>query len=129
VQIYETILHTTENEVTTTLLKTEGYLKDNRLLPAGFPARNPPADIAPKGAALEDEDFLPRKDTINYLIDLSGHPGPYHIQVELLYQSIGYRWAENLREYSTIESELFFSYYDRADLTPIVLATTHATVE
>ncbi|MDF1596036.1 MAG: hypothetical protein P1T08_08065 [Acidimicrobiia bacterium] len=34
VQIYETILLTTDREVTTTLLRGATYLKDNRLLPA-----------------------------------------------------------------------------------------------
>ncbi|MBN2045382.1 MAG: hypothetical protein JW757_10210 [Anaerolineales bacterium] len=129
VQIYEAILHNTDNQVTTTLLRAAGYLKDNRLLPAGFPVNDPPPDIAPKGAALEDEDFVARKDTINYLIDLNGHPGPYQIQAELLYQTIGYRWAENLRQYGTTESVQFFQYYDQADLTPILLAATRAVFQ
>ena len=42
VQIYEAIMQNTEEEVTTTLLLAAGYVKDNRLLPSGFPVDNPP---------------------------------------------------------------------------------------
>jgi hypothetical protein len=129
VQIYEAIMHNTENEVTTTLLRAAGYLKDNRLLPAGFPVDDPPEDIAPRGTVEQDEDFLPRTDMINYVLDTNGHPGPYTIEVELLYQSIGYRWAENLRKYSTPERDQFFHYFDAADRTPILVGVTRFTGE
>ncbi len=70
VQIYETIMHTTENEVTTTLLLAAGYLKDNRLLPSGFPLDDPPVDIAPYGAVTEDPDFVGGHDTVRYIIEV-----------------------------------------------------------
>ncbi|MBN2045381.1 MAG: hypothetical protein JW757_10205 [Anaerolineales bacterium] len=121
VQIYEAIMHNTENEVTTTLLRAAGYLKDNRLLPQGFPLENPPADIAPYGAVTEDDNFIGGGDTIQYVVDVSQYTGPFTLRCELLYQTIAYRWAENLREYGTPESDQFFQYFDSADRAPVVL--------
>ena len=123
VQIYEAIMGNTEGEVTTTLLRAAEYLKDNRVLPAGFPA-DPPADIAVYGAALDDTNFVAGSDTVTYIIEVGEAPGPYTLHFELLYQTIAYRWAENLRGYGTAQTEEFFSYYDDADLTPVVLGTT-----
>ena len=48
---------------------------------------------------------------------------------DLLYQTIGYRWAENLREYGTLESDQFFGYYDQSDRTPIILGSVETVVE
>ena len=36
VQIYEGIIVNSDGQVTTTLLRAASYIKDNRLLPAGF---------------------------------------------------------------------------------------------
>jgi hypothetical protein len=124
VQIYEGIMQTTEMEVTTTLLRAASYVKDNRLLPSGFPLENPPADIAPYGAVTEDSDFVGGRDTVRYVVDVSGFEGPFILNFELLYQTVGYRWAENLRDYRTIESNKFFGFYDESDRTPVVLGVT-----
>ncbi len=119
VQIYEPIMHTTQNEVTTTLLLASGYLKDNRLMPAGFALENADEAISPKGLAVEDENFLGGRDTITYSMDVSDSSGPYTINIQMLYQSIGYRWAENLRPYNAELTQDFFGYYDQADNLPI----------
>lgn len=123
VQIYEDIMHTTNGEVTTTLLLASGYLKDNRLLPAGFDPDTANPDILPHGDALQDPDFTAGQDTVRYVLDLSEIEGPLTIHAELLYQSIGYRWAENLRAYQTDEALSFFSMFDAADKTPVVVGT------
>jgi hypothetical protein len=124
VQIYESIMHNSEGEVTTTLLRAAGYLKDNRLLPSGFPLDSAPEDIMPYGAVLEDPDFLGGRDEIHYVIDVSQHIGPFTINFQLLYQSIAFRWAENLRPYNTMYSDSFFQMYDQADKTPVEMGYT-----
>ncbi|MEJ2756886.1 MAG: hypothetical protein P8046_00260 [Anaerolineales bacterium] len=121
VQIYEAIMHNTENEVTTTLLKASGYLKDNRMLPAGFSLAAVDPAIAPYGQVKEDENFVGGRDTIHYAVDVSQYAGPFTINFELYYQSIGYRWAENLRGYTNEQSQQFFALYDTADKTPILI--------
>lgn len=129
VQIYEPIMGNTEGEVTTTLLRGSGYLKDNRMLPSGFDKSTAEADIAVYGSALEDEDFGGGNDQILYVVDVGDAEGPYSLRAELLYQSIGYRWAENLRQYDAPEPARFIRYYDQIDNQPIIVATTETEVK
>jgi hypothetical protein len=48
--------------------------------------------------------------------------------VELLYQSIGYRWAENLREFQGDRIEQFLRFYQAVPNTPVVLAAVSEVV-
>jgi hypothetical protein len=110
VQIYEPILVDAAGRVTTGLLYGVAYIKDNRLLPAGFDKQSVSEDIAVRGTALGDEDFLAGGDRIRYRLALDSR-GPLTVTAELLYQSIGYRWAENLAGYSTTETDRFVGFY------------------
>ena len=113
VQIYESIIGGADGEVTTGLLNGVRYLKDNRVLPRGFDKRTAEPDIAVHGAALDDPDFVGAGDSVKYSVDLAGASGPFVIEVELLYQPIGYRWANNLKAYDqAAEPRRFTSYYD-----------------
>jgi hypothetical protein len=127
VQIYETILQDTENRVTTTLIEAALYRKDNRLLPSGFEKDAPYEDIAVRGAAREDENFLGGGDRIEYIAYLGEARGPFNLTVELLYQSIGYRWAENLRQHEGPEIARFLHYYEAIPNFPVII--TSASVE
>ena len=118
VQIYEAILEDTEGQVTTRLLRALGYRKDNRLLPAGFEKSAPYEDIAVRGDAFVDEDFVDGSDRITYRVDLGGATGPYTVEVELVYQSIGHRWAENLRNEAGDLAARFLRFYDEVPNTP-----------
>jgi hypothetical protein len=129
VQIYESIMGNTEDAVTTTLLRGARYLKDNRLLPSGFDKAAVDADIAVYGAALEDEDFAGGGDRLQYALDLGDAQGPLTVTAELLYQSIGYRWAENLRAYDAPEPARFAGYYDMVSNQPVVIASVTAEVK
>jgi hypothetical protein len=122
VQIYETVLGNTDGDVTTTLLRAAGYLKDNRLLPAGFVLDGVDPAIAAYGAASADENFIGGSDVIRYVLDLSEFEGPFIFRVELLYQSIGYRWAENLGGHGTALTDSFMAFYASADNIPVVVA-------
>jgi hypothetical protein len=128
VQIYESIMGDTEGSVTTTLLRGAEYLKDNRLLPAGFDKNAAGPEIAVHGAALEDEDFGGGGDAIRYVVDVGEANGPFTIKAELLYQSIGYRWADNLRGFEGQEVERFSGYYDRVVNEPVEVASDSAEI-
>jgi hypothetical protein len=123
VQIYEAIMSNTENEVTTTLLRAAGYPKDNRLLPAGFSKENPSADVAVHGGAADDSDFTGGGDQVQYMIDLSGGQGPFTIHVELLYQAIAYRWAQNLADTPSEEAGFFLDSYAAVPNAPLLVAS------
>lgn len=122
VQIYEAIMGNTEGEVTTTLLRAASYLKDNRLLPAGFVRGNHVVDVAVHGAAAYDADFVGGGDQVQYRIDLSGAQGPFVIHAELLYQAISYRWAQNLAEHPSEAVEFFLDAYAAVPNTPLLVA-------
>jgi hypothetical protein len=124
VEIYESILGDTNGGVTTGLLNASQYLKDNRLLPKGFDKATAEPDIAVHGAAADDPDFTGGSDRVRYSIDLNGASGPFKVDVELLYQPIGFRWAQNLKGYTqAFEPKRFTEYYDAmAGGTTAVLA-------
>ncbi len=57
-QIYESVMATPAGMPTTGLLQAVGYLKDNRLLPPGFDKTTAVPDIAVRGAAVSDANFV-----------------------------------------------------------------------
>jgi hypothetical protein len=127
VQIYEAIMHNTDGELTTILLRGAGYSKDNRLLPAGFDKATAPPVIAVAGEAVQDDTFAAGGDTIRYQVPLGSAQGPFTLQVELLYQTIGFRWADNLRAYDSVETSRFIRYYESIPNLPLTAARAEAT--
>ncbi len=49
---------------------------------------------------------------VRYAVPLGGAAGPFTVDVELQYQPIGFRWANNLKRYDAAEPRRFTSYYD-----------------
>ena len=88
------------------------YLKDNRLLPRGFEKASADRDIAVVGGAAQDADFTGGTDRVRYSVDVAGTDGPLQVDVELRFQSIGFRWADNLKKYDAAEPRRFVTYYD-----------------
>jgi hypothetical protein len=127
VQIYESIMGNTEGQPTTTLLAGATYLKDNRLLPAGFDKTAVQPDIAVYGGAADDADFGTGRDTTRFAIALDSAPGPFTVTAELLYQSVGYRWADSMRQYDAPEPARFLAYYEQIPNRAVVIAS--ATIE
>jgi hypothetical protein len=130
VQIYETIMVDRRDAVTTGLLHGVRYIKDNRLLPRGFDKSTADADVAVQGAAAADADFVAAGDRVRYRIEVpASSPTPLRVEAELLYQSIGYRWAENLRGYDTAETQRFERYFaENAAGSAMPLANATVTV-
>lgn len=60
---------------------------------------------------------------------LAGAQGAFTIQVELLYQSTGYRWAENLRLNDSEESQRFLRYYEQVPNQPLLVAEERMEVD
>jgi hypothetical protein len=129
VQIYEPIMRDTEGNITYTSLRAAGYLKDNRLLPAGFDKAGAGAEIAVAGQALTDSNFVGGGDTIVYHVTTADRPRPYTVTARLLYQGVSYRVTQDLRRDSTPEIMRFAAYYDAAEKSPTVLATAQVVVE
>jgi len=129
VQIYEAIMADVDGAVTTTLLRGAVYLKDNRLLPAGFEKESVSEDIAVQGGAQDDLDFVGGHDQIQYLVNIGDATGPFTVTAELVYQSIGYRWAANLRQYDALEPQRFTSYYENVPNLPVSIASATTLID
>ncbi len=131
VQIYEPIMTDHAGRVTTGLLYGARYVKDNRLLPDGFDKDTAPADVAVFGEARADDDFSAGGDRIRYRFDTGSSRPPFTVRAKLLYQTIGYRWAANLKNYTeAAEPARFIRYYEAAaGESAVTLAQADATIE
>jgi len=127
VEIFEPILGDAAGHVTTGLLTATQYLKDNRILPAGFDKSTASSEIAVYGAASADPEFKGGSSTTIYQIKAKDAPGAFKISVELLYQPVGYRWARNLASFQADETEHFVKYFEQAaPNSAVVLAHAEA---
>ena len=77
----------------------------------------------------DDGDFVGGGDLLQLAIDLGGADGPFTIEVELLFQSISFRWAENLHNYRASEPERFLGYYQAVANTPLVVGSVAGEVD
>ncbi len=127
VQIYEAIMGNTDSEVTYTLLRAAEYLKDNRLLPAGADKDLLPVDIAVYGLAAQDASFVGGSDQVRYEVNLAGAQGPFTVSAELLYETLSYRFVQDLLADATSLTERFGVYYTYADKTPLLAASIPPT--
>lgn len=123
VQIYESVMESSDGEVTYTLLRGAKYRKDNRLLPKGFDPASADDRIAVRGHASEDPDFTGGQDKVFYNVSTTGKEGPYIIEVKLYYQSVSAAFASDLRQDSTEQIFRFNQLYDSADHTPTTVAS------
>jgi hypothetical protein len=129
VQIYESIMRDSYGAVTTGIVSGLGYAKDTRILPRGFDKGTASPDIAVVGDAASDPAFVGGSARTRYDIDVARAQGPFQIVVELWYQPIGFRWAQNLRLQPAPETNRFVSYYESmADVSGTVLARDSVTV-
>lgn len=125
VQIYESILGDARSRPTTGLLSAVRYLKDNRLLPRGFDKGTADPQIAVSGAAAADATFAGGDDRVRYRLSVGGRRWT-RLDVELIYQPIGYRWAHNLTAYDARETSAFVRYFramERSTATIVASAT------
>jgi hypothetical protein len=123
VQIYEAVMADSKGMVTTGLLRGVRYVKDNRLLPRGFDKATANADIKVHGEAAEDTDFTGDGDRVRYAVRVGSATGPFTIEAALRYQTIAYRWAQNLRDYDAMEPKRSVRMYEAmADSSVVILA-------
>jgi len=123
VQIYEPIIFDYKKDVTTSLLSGATYAKDNRLLPKGFDKETAEHAVSINGVAEDDDDFRAEGDMVIYKVKLPSRIDSVQVSVKLMYQSIGYRWAQNLKSYNNHEADRFLGYYkDNAKISAVMLA-------
>ena len=118
VQIYQSLMSDAGGALTFLLLRGEGYLKDNRLLPEGWSPTHPNAAAAGPRGVSGDPDFAGGGDTTRYRVTAPVAAGPYTVEATVFYQSLSPRFAAELFQFSTPEVAAFQSYYRAADRTP-----------
>lgn len=129
VQIYETIMGNTENNVTYTLLESAQYLKDNRVLPQGFDKHTVPDDVGVYGLAKTDNSFTEGQDRLRYQIDISQFNGNYFtIDISLDYQPVAYSFLQDLFTDESTAVARFKVYSDSATVKFETIATDSVQV-
>lgn len=123
VQVYEAIMGNNLGDVTYALLRGKEYLKDNRILPAGFNKATAPADVRVVGAALSDDNFVGGSDRISYRIGGLA-AGSYTVRAELVYQTLSNAFAEDLfADQSTPEVVDFKTMFEASAQKSSVIAS------
>jgi len=129
VQIYETIMHDTDRQVTYTLLRAAGFLKDNRLLPAGFDKKTAGPDIAVFGHAADDADFGGGGDTVTYRVPLPPSVGRLTVRATLLYSSLSRAFFMDLAlDDSLSKVRSFISMVNTIDKLPVVVGSAETVL-
>ena len=127
-QVWQSLMADAAGEPTWLLLRGARYLKDDRLLPRGWSATHADAEhTAPAGVA-GDEDFTGGSDGLLLELPVPDAAGPLRVELSLLYQTLGARWAAELLAYDTPQVREFAAYWALADRTPVTLARLELTV-
>jgi hypothetical protein len=83
-------------------------------------------DVAVRGEALADDDFADGSDRVMLRVAVGKGMAPFKVESELLYQPIGFRWAENLRAVDLSEPRAFSRAFDalaRVSWQPMAFAS------
>lgn len=128
VQVYEAIMENNLGEVTYTLLRGMNYVKDNRLLPAGFDKFTAPDDVRVAGAALGDVDFTGGGDELTYRISGLSDGSPFTVSVELVYQTVSGGFAQDLFTETDPEIVEFRDMFNASTYKSVVIDSLEFTV-
>lgn len=123
VQIYEAVLQDAQGDPTYRLLQAAAYAKDNRLLPRGWSPTGPHAAETGPRLGGPDADFVGGSDEVEVRVTAPAAAGPYAVQVELLYQPIGARFAAELLALDAPEIRAFERMWDASDRSPETVAS------
>ena len=129
VQVYEAIMGDSAQQVTHTLLNASVYLKDNRLLPAGFDKLTAADDILTRGLAFNDVNFDAMGDEIVYRVPVASN-GDLTVSASLVYQPLAYGHLQDLFAADNLDDVAYFKgLFDAATLKAELLANdTQAVV-
>ncbi len=129
VQIYESVMADVDAKPVYRLLQGTAFVKDNRLLPKGWNPGHPDAQqVAPVGVD-GDADFTGGADVTRYRVHAPTAAGPYEVEVELCYQTLGSRFAAELFAIDAPEVRAFERMFNGAYREPVIVGTSSLTVD
>lgn len=128
VMIYEGVTKDVNGDLTLNLLRSAGYIKDNRIPPKGFTTSHVSYDtVAIYGDALNDSNFNFSDEEEGSGADIIYYKFPsqsgkaYNIEVQLCYQSIPARLTTYLSSIDAPDINQFLSLYNQADKSPSII--------
>ncbi|MCB9778487.1 MAG: hypothetical protein H6742_07990 [Alphaproteobacteria bacterium] len=125
-QVWQSVMADVDGAPTWALLSGASWLKDDRLLPAGWAPSAADLDrIAPVGVD-DDDDFGPGGDVVTVSFAASG---PVELTASLVYQPISPRYVDELAASGTPAVGAFLEMWATADRTPVVLAEDVVSVD
>jgi hypothetical protein len=136
VQIYEGVMVDVDQQVTNTLLRASGYIKDNRIPPQGFTTIHPSYDTtAIVGSAFSDENFNKENlvegtgsDIIDYRFPVTLQ-STYKIFAEVCFQTIKPKVVDQLAAISEPDINQFTSMYFNQQNIPFIVNSDSINVE
>lgn len=122
VQIWESRMLDDQGEGTWTLMRANGWQKENRIPPEGFDAAAGPHIVhtAPVGACLTDSNFNEAgsgADQVSYLLPAASRS----IQVRLNFQAVTPQVVDAMRSSQHTDVLSFLQMWDAADLSPVAI--------
>ncbi len=128
VQVYEAIMGDVADQVTHTLMNATRYVKDNRLLPAGFDKVSAADDIRTRGLAMNDGNFDAGGDDVEYRVSV-GDAQQVSISATLVYQPLAYGHLQDLFQSAFLPTVSYFKgLFESASLTSETIASDTALV-
>ncbi len=128
VQVYETIMHDYKETITYTLLRAKSYIKDNRILPKGFDKATAPNKIKVRGVAATDDNFVGGHDVITFKL-ANLNETSYTIQAELIYQTLGYAFAQDLFKETSPVVTRFKQMFNSSNLKSTSMGTISQSIK
>jgi len=113
VPIYEAVLADVDGNPTYRLMQGAGFYKDNRLLPQGWSATHPNAELLAPVGVDGDPDWATAGDRVDYALPVGDIPRPITIEVEMRYQPLSPRFAAELFASGTPEAIAFEGMYEQ----------------
>jgi hypothetical protein len=127
VQVYEAVMQDYQDDITFTLIRAKSYVKDNRLLPNGFNKNTVPNKIKVQGLAATDKNFIGGSDVIEF--NINNLPAEnYTIEAELIYQTLGYAFAQDLFTDPSTEAARFKQMFNASTLKSTSMNTIHFNI-
>ncbi len=119
VQVWESVLRDSSGDPSYLLLVSLGFLKDDRILPAGWDGGDGSMD--PEGID-DDPSFVAGSDTVTLQVVAPEAGGPYALHAALRYQSIGARYLDEVLEGTEEPVRVLERMVEASDRTPDTIA-------
>lgn len=126
VQVYESVMSDASGKPTHVLLRATGYVKDNRLLPAGWSAAHVTASMTKPVGIGNDPTFGPASDVVTYRMAVPA--GALEVSAELFFQTVPPSTADVLSNVDTKASITFRAMMKARPPLPERVSNANTTV-